>query len=501
MGHGTRRWAIAQPKFGTNETMGHRREKIMRRMKRFFWVTLAALLAIPLLFGLDGGGHAQGPSSQTGGNIYSRLDPLLQMLVDSGKPPTRKNQPLRSEDLWSPKLVQTAWALRSVIRLDGTLTRGAPITVPAILHLQRGASLTNVKALGVQVMARIGDVAAVRIPVQAVEQVAALPQVVYVEASKWLFPQLETSAEITRARWVHPFNDGGTPGDPKDDSFAGLTGKGVVVAIIDTGIDTNHPAFRQTNGEEKETRILPSSIQKDITKGCAAGHGTHVASIAAGNGLPLSMKLISKFPFYTYERRYIGIAPEAWIVVKSMDEFPAFKVDNFTHVTHNALDASTALTKLVEIENEVGNRPIVVNMSFGTTWGPHDGSAGLERAIDTFVTEKSGRAVVVSAGNSGNDNGHAELKIGAGEFHNIEINVNVKEPSPALDIWYNADAKLILTIFDPTNPNNSKSFKEGENGEFRFGENQGEVIWGVNSNLSLGSDELVIVWKNVTKST
>jgi hypothetical protein len=61
-GQGVRLLPNQKPKFGTNETMGQRREKIMRRMKRFFWVTLAALLAIPL-FGLDGEGHAQRPFS------------------------------------------------------------------------------------------------------------------------------------------------------------------------------------------------------------------------------------------------------------------------------------------------------------------------------------------------------------------------------------------------------------------------------------------------------
>jgi subtilisin family serine protease len=166
------------------------------------------------------------------------------------------------------------------------------------------------------------------------------------------------------------------------------TGRGVLVGVVDTGIDVAHPAFRSGG----KTRIVDYLDQfrdvrftaADIDSGAAAGstdvigHGTHVAGIAAGNGAGSPGSSLR------------GVAPDADLaVVKS---------------TLETADILAALAHVFDVARERG-QPAVVNCSFGGHVGGHDGSTILERAIDEL--SGPGRIVVVSAGNEGNDPIHA----------------------------------------------------------------------------------------------
>lgn len=196
----------------------------------------------------------------------------------------------------------------------------------------------------------------------------------------------------------------------------GRSGRGVFVGVVDTGIDPFHADFRNADGTTRiaylvdfsrspagkypeaeaqcpvKCAVIPrtdidaalASGQRDALPGDTEGHGTHVASLAAGNGGP--------------EGKYVGIAPEAdLLVVKAGD------AQTFTD------DAIAAATKLVFwlAEQEGRKRglersPAVVNLSLGGTFGPHDGTAPLERALGALVgVDQPGRAIVVAAGNSG----------------------------------------------------------------------------------------------------
>jgi subtilisin family serine protease len=206
---------------------------------------------------------------------------------------------------------------------------------------------------------------------------------------------------------------GGTPFREQ----TGLTGKGVVVGIVDTGIDVSHLDLRDADGKSRVRYMLdfsrpPGDRQPELEAeyGCTEetecaiysnldldqvlnngvtgdeprdtyGHGTHVASLAAGNGLS------SKLP------RYIGVAPEASIfgarVSRSGDG--------------NIFDADILLaTRFIFEQAERLGMPAVVNLSLGSDFGTHDGSSPLEQGLASFVgPDFPGRAIVVAAGNSG----------------------------------------------------------------------------------------------------
>src|SRR3712207_1943919 len=93
------------------------------------------------------------------------------------------------------------------------------------------------------------------------------------------------------------------------------TGKGVGVAVIDTGIAGDLPDFR-VSAENRESRVIASAVTNPDAKtaGDPYGHGTHVAGIIGGNGWNRSSLDLMR-------GRYVGVAPEANLIsVKASDD-------------------------------------------------------------------------------------------------------------------------------------------------------------------------------------
>ena len=176
------------------------------------------------------------------------------------------------------------------------------------------------------------------------------------------------------------------------------TGKGIIVGIVDEGIDFNHPDFQLSNGKTRVLRywdhttnngtipepygygIVWNKTQIDngqcTSLETGTAHGTTVSGMAVGNGRANNTNK--------------GMAPEADIVVVETD----FGLPNWTLTIADACDY------IFKVADSLG-KPAVVNLSLGTYLGSHDGKDPAAEYIDQLLTEKEGRIVVCAAGNSG----------------------------------------------------------------------------------------------------
>jgi serine protease AprX len=159
---------------------------------------------------------------------------------------------------------------------------------------------------------------------------------------------------------------------------AGITGKGVGVAVIDSGVSRNLPDFKGADGRSRVFNEVASGATRP---GDDVGHGTHVAGIAGGNALQRAVT----DPSYG---AYIGVAPDADII--------ALKVaDDAGDVT--MVDVITALQFTVRHKDELGIRVVNLSLSSDTPGSYLDDP--INAAVE-FVWH-SGIVVVVASGNRG----------------------------------------------------------------------------------------------------
>ena len=232
-------------------------------------------------------------------------------------------------------------------------------------------------------------------------------------------------------------------------------GDRALIAIIDDGIDVLHKAFLDSNGRSRilgiwdqadssgsppqgcdggtfhdataiarfvESGTVPRALGRDID-----GHGTHVASIAAG-------RPVGGFAG--------GVAPEAkMLVVVSAGTTPI-------GYSKSHIDALMFIERFATQQN----LPVVVNVSQGMNAGAHDGKSALEAAFDGFAVSgrKEGRAVVKSAGNERDKRGHAKVTLPPDAHEDLKW----KRAAGAdlierIELWWNSASKLRFRLGDP----------------------------------------------------
>ena len=240
-------------------------------------------------------------------------------------------------------------------------------------------------------------------------------------------------------------------------------GAGVVVGVVDTGIDVLHHCFRKNDDSSRILAIwdqtLPTSgppagfsygqffdpnaikdalahPDKDFAHQDVDGHGTHVAGTAAGNGSQSGNCHLSD--------HFIGVAPEADIVVVKSEFAGSTYVDGVKFVFDQA-----------------GAKPAVVNLSLGGVGAPHDGTDPDEIALDALLTAGTpGRAVVAAAGNTANKGFHGHRRIEAGGHAALTFHVHAGDRfGLSVVLWYGGTgipaggpdvaARLKLTLAAP----------------------------------------------------
>lgn len=177
------------------------------------------------------------------------------------------------------------------------------------------------------------------------------------------------------------------------------TGKGVIVGIMDQGIDFNHPDFKFANGKTRVLRYWDHTVNATnpplpygygtlwdstaINNGTCTSletgtaHGTTVSGMAVGNARANS--------------KNIGAAPESDIIVVETD----FNLPNWT------LSIADACDYIFKVADSLG-KPAVINLSLGSYLGSHDGRDPAAELMDSLLDAKKGRIIACAAGNAGN---------------------------------------------------------------------------------------------------
>ena len=275
-----------------------------------------------------------------------------------------------------------------------------------------------------------------------------------------------------------------------------LTGKGVLIGIIDSGIDFTNPDFRNPDGSTRiralydiqQNRIFsredinlylqseafeggnnpnlqseafeavnnpnlqneasPENVTISLSRAIDfSGHGTAVAGIAASNGASSRgyFESTARGNGGTYENTLAGVAPEAeLLVVKLGPDIP----DSFPRTTQ----LMKAVNWTVLTATEMG-MPISINISIGNTYGPHDGSSLLETFLDA-AAEVGRTSICVGSGNEGSNRGHTSITFGQNETGTkyIPLSIGDYETGLTIQLWknYSSDCSVALVAPDGT---------------------------------------------------
>jgi len=313
-------------------------------------------------------------------------------------------------------------------------------TEPTLRLLAVTDDVAALRAAGAEVSTVAGQVAVFEIPLSRVEALNEVPGLKSVTFPMPLRPSLDVSVPEIHATQVH-----GAAIPP----YAGFTGNGVVVGIIDTGVDVAHDDFKNDDGTTRISYIWdqtdgvgpsPGAPYTYGTQWTAAtinsgqvrekdndGHGTHVTGITAGNGRATG----NGQPQYTY----IGVAPEAEIMVCKT-----------TFFTDEVIDA------VKWMQNRAGSKPCVINLSLGGQMGPHDGTDPFDLALAGL--SGPGRIIVGAVGNDGGSGIHAEGTVPGSGTLNFHFSIPNYTPTSGqdvvlLDAWYPGTGNLTTTLVSP----------------------------------------------------
>ncbi|NLP34668.1 MAG: S8 family peptidase [Clostridiales bacterium] len=247
-----------------------------------------------------------------------------------------------------------------------------------------------------------------------------------------------------------------------------LRGQGVLIGIIDSGIDYTNPIFINEDGTTRIALLWDQTIEGDnppenqyygteftgaqinealqsenpfdiVPSRDEVGHGTMIAGIAGGSEIP--------------ENEFSGVASEAEFVVVKLKPAKRY-LKKFFRIPEDAncyqeTDILFALEYLLSAAERLG-RPMAICIALGTSQGAHDGRGILSNYL-SLISTVSGIAVVVATGNEGNSRRHyfglVDQAVG---YNTVELNVGENEGGFSMELWGQSPSIFSIDIISPT---------------------------------------------------
>ena len=338
------------------------------------------------------------------------------------------------------------------------------------LIVKYSGSLSRLEEEGIVVTELLNEYAVLIVPESGIGRLAEVPEIEYIEKPKRLFFAAEQGRTASCVTGVQ-------------NAWYDLYGDGVLVAVLDSGVDYAHPDFRNEDGttrilalwdqtipgrppagyrigtEYTKEQIDEALAQSDpvrrrelVPSTDASGHGTRVLGIAAGNGRAGG-------------RRYRGVAPRSSILVVKLG---VPRTDSFPRTTELMQALDYCIRKAMEY-----SLPVAVNISFGNTYGAHDGTSLLE----TYITDMANiwkSVICIGTGNEGYAAGHASDSLQEGEKKRIQLAVGEYEGALNLQIWKSYLDDISVSLESPGG--RSAGFIRNVPGAQRFALEQTDIL-------------------------
>lgn len=314
-------------------------------------------------------------------------------------------------------------------------------------------SLDRLREQNIVVEELIAGYAILTVPEALVDMVSDTPEIEYVEKPK-------------RFYYGQTFPAGTSCFPPVTMRTPFLNGGGVLLAVLDSGITWDLEVFRKADGSTRIRYLWDQTVSEEtasmrygkmpdgfslgteytaeeinaalqmpaldryrrIPSRDLSGHGTAVAGIAAGRSA---------------DGLYTGAAPEAELIVVKLG-LPGNSggvEEGFPRTTEILRGVTYALWKARQL-----NMPLVINLSFGNSYGSHDGSSLLERFLDN-ASEIGKTVICVGSGNEGAARGHFAGNITRDS--RVELAVGNYERSLNIQLWKNYSDVFRIRLQSP----------------------------------------------------
>lgn len=310
---------------------------------------------------------------------------------------------------------EDVWEL--IVRYTGNLDKVREINDVDVRELSNGYAVLNVKK-------------------ELIDEVANVEEITYIEKPTALIFSLlrgKQASCINEVQQTFANNENN-----------GLFGEGVIVGIADSGIDFTHEAFRNQDGttrilnlwdqtndrvynaEEINEALKSENPYESVNSVDYSGHGTHVAGIAAGN-------------FAENKNDNLGIATKSSLVIVKM----ALAGERSFPRTTQLMEAVDYMIKVAESYK----MPLAMNLSFGNSYGSHDGTSLLSTYLDSMA---DGRrvSICVGAGNEGDSAGHAGGYVF--EPTDVEVQVSRFQKAFSIQLWKDFSDEFRVQIIAPS---------------------------------------------------
>lgn len=315
------------------------------------------------------------------------------------------------------------------------------------LIVKYSGTLEAVRQTARSVTELLNGYAVIVIEEERIGQLAQLPEVEFIEKPKKLYFQTDVGRQVSCI-------------DIVQDMPLSLRGKGTLIGIVDSGIDYENAEFRNEDGTTRIVSLWDQSVNGRSPAGYLAGteytreqidaalatedkevrrqmvktsdvsgHGTAVAGIAAGNGRG------------SEGRRFRGAAPEAELIIVKMG---APREGGFPRTTELMRGVDYIVRKAVELR-----RPVAINISFGNTYGSHDGTSLVERFLND-IADMWKNVICIGSGNEGASAGHVSGKVRRQISETVELAVQQREPALSIQIWKSYVDEMGVSVISPS---------------------------------------------------